>query len=346
MYCAAFSVSRAVTSNDQVITSGASVSYIAGAFTTEVVISGLFSIQSYNTYCSVVTVNGVASIFSDTQNTKRTVTTACCKLFTFTNAPTYVYGSLSKYTTNQKNQYVFSYSLSSAPQHNVQVVPVVWYGSSIVSNSHKVSVLGADILSTGIVPTSILSVFPNSTSFSNSSASLVGSFVLSAASSLLSDSFHVVLTPVGDSSFQYQTTSTDVSVVASNSIPPPPVLFSAKLSNSGAYFDITFTSSTDRAGFGAKSFSCDSLFTFVANTLTTCSWFSSTVVRATFGTIAYGAQAATINDLVNLKAGMLKTACEAGAEGCSLYLTAQSQSVPLLTSGIELFVFIRTCDCL
>jgi len=208
VYCAAFATGSVLQSSvtaTLVVTSGFGVGYGVGATQALLTVSGLKSVTDYDLYCAAVTSAGVQSVSADVQSSKLTVTTACCKLLTYTNSPSYVYGSLSKYTsTSPAAQYVFSYTLSSNPATSVTITPVVY-------NSFG-----------DIVSSAELSAVPASTNFTSASTSLTGTYVL-FGSALVSGSYFVTLTPSGTNVAQFSPTiSAAVSVLSSDSIAPTP----------------------------------------------------------------------------------------------------------------------------
>ena len=177
-----------------------------------------------------MTVNGVASSTSSVIATKKDVTTACCKLLTYTNAPSFVQGYLPTYTSSSPTSlYVFTYTLSSAPASSVTITPTVFNSAGSASSA--------------------LAVLPASTVFTSTATSLTGSFVLSG-SEVLSGTFSVRLVPSGASVAQFGTiTTTTVKVVNASSPTPVPSVVKAQFANSGATIDVTFSAATNKGGF-------------------------------------------------------------------------------------------------
>eukprot|EP01032_Pedospumella_encystans_P028427 gene28428-32110_t len=183
VYCAAFANGATVTSASEVLVSGAKVNYLSGATTATMVIPSLKAVTDYDVYCAAVTVNGVANTDSAVLATKQDATTDCCNLLTYTNAPSYVYGSLTKYATTSAVP-VFAYTLSAAPRSFVVITPVVRNATGQV------------------VPSSVLTVQPAMVNFTSSS-NLVGRFILSG-SALLDGVFTIELKASGTSSADYE----------------------------------------------------------------------------------------------------------------------------------------------
>eukprot|EP01032_Pedospumella_encystans_P007530 gene7530-9027_t len=264
VYCAAFAnTSTVIVRNDIIIAMGASGAYAAGQVATKVTITSLSALTHYAVYCAVRTFDGTTSSLVDTRATKHLVETTCCKLLTFTNAPSFVYGSLSKYTAQQTKQYVFSYALSSKPGVKVVITPVVHDSAG------------------NLVSSADLAVRPSWQRFLANSTSQAGSFVMSAPSDIFTGTFVITLVPSGDSATQYRAVNSSVLILAASAPPPTPALLSAKFGDSGGTFDVTFDSSTNKASL-PTSFVCSELLSFQGVGSTSCVWSTSSVVRVTF----------------------------------------------------------------
>jgi hypothetical protein len=299
--CAAFADGANIIINQQILTATTvrSSGYLAGTAGVTVSIPGLSAMSTYNTYCTVVTINGVASTLSDTLSTKRIVETACCKTVSFSNAPSFVYGDLSQYAKAQPGQYVFSYALSAVPGVSVEVTPVL---------SH---------LDGTTVSSSVLSVNPATSTFTATSSNLAGKFVLSASSASLSGSYKITLVPSGTSATQFSNATVAISVISSEAPKPAPILSGAKFANSGGSLLISFDSATNK-----PPLSCTQLFIFSGASDATCTWVNGTSVRA----VLSGSSLAVGTSTVTLRSGLIKAECASGKD-CSAYLAAGSQFV-------------------
>ncbi len=302
IYCAAFSSGTNVTSTGMIVTSGASVTYLAGAVEVVVTISKLSAVEDYDTYCAAVTVNGAISRYLDVLSTKLFVQTRPFKEVTFTTSHTYVYGDVTRYAASSVP--VFSYALSSSPRVNVTFAHILRNASGLV------------------VPSSVLTVLPAFVTFYRSGA-LVGNFILSGGA-LLEGEFTIELRATGANANDYESgVSTTTTVLSATSTPPVPALLSAKFANSGASIAVTFDSNTDRAAITQSGFSCFQLFEFTGVNTTSCTWTSATRVNIVFNAVPYGTQLVRVDDFVTLKSGLVKAACIAPAD-CSLYGTARA----------------------
>jgi hypothetical protein len=309
--CAAFLHNTLVSKSDTIVTSGYTVAYAAGASAVNVTITGLKSVVDYDAYCSLTTVDGVANTDSQAVATKRTVQTACCKLLTFTNAPSFVYGSLSKYTSSTPTaQYVYSFTLSSAPADSVVVTPTLFD-----SDGNAVSA-------------GVLKSVPTSLTYSSTATNLAGTFVLSASSAGLSGAYTVKLVPSGNSAAAYggSVTATSIQVLSTASAAPKPVLSSAKFADSGSSIDVSFDSVTNKGGITANSWACSTVLTFVASGYTTCSWVSASTVRITFTSVAEGTTLLAVGGTITNVPALVAAQCPADTD-CSLYGKADAVSV-------------------
>eukprot|EP01032_Pedospumella_encystans_P023522 gene23522-26627_t len=318
VYCAAF-LDGAAVANSQVLTSGASVTYLAGATSATVIITGLQAVVDYDAYCVAATVGGVASLETALSATKVDVQTFCCNVIAYSVAPSYIYGDLSKYTSASRP--VFTYTLSAPPRTALTVTPVV---RNVSTNAIVAS----------------LSVLPLSVAFTSSSA-LVGQFVVSG-SALLAGSVKIELQLSGTSAADFLVSdAASTTIMSSATQSPAPALLNAKFSDSGASITVTFDSATNRALITALSFPCSDLFDFVGMATTTCSWTSSTTVSVIFNTAPAGTQLVTT--LSYSWTCVINSAANYGAS-CSDKLPTDrtSSTLVITTSGLlygELYVF-------
>jgi len=311
VYCAAFAVGASVTKNDIIIANGASTSYLAGATSASVTVRELAGITPYDTYCVAFTVDAVQSLFSDTEATLQQVSTLCCRLVSYTNAPTYVYGSLTQYPAGtQTSLYVFSYELSTAPDVELVVSPMLIDLQGNVESS------------------SVLQVIPASTTYTNASTDLTGSFVVSG-SELHNNTYNFVLALSGSSSDQFDNTTTFVDVINSATQKPTPALDYAIFDDSAASFRIRFTTDTDQAGITEVSWPCSDLFNYVGVEATTCVWLSSLEVKATF-LATTTVTLVSVTEPIILLDGLIEAYCAPTDTNCEFNEKAAQQNTPLL----------------
>ena len=307
LYCAAYndgtfpsstgSVRSAVTDGANshgaftVIPSGASF-----PLTLKVHLSDLSSVQSYSTFCYAESSVRTGSTLAQVLATRKVTTTLCCKLISYTNSPSSVFGDISKYATSSSSLYLFSYLLSDSPLIGVTITPIVFSGGVISSD---------------------VSVLPAQIAFSNSSL-LAGHFYLSAKSSV-SGSYTIVVKISGASAFQFNGQSVSVEVLSSISKIPAPSLLSSQFSDSGQEVLMTFNKPTDSAGISAAIWPCNSLFGFIGAAITSCKWVNASAVIASFGvvksvqtSVMYLSPGAD----VTLRAGLLRAYCTESVSFC------------------------------
>jgi hypothetical protein len=289
------------------LSSGGSIAFPIGSIfplSLELGITGLFPLTPYSVYCYAETLSGTGNSLPQVIATRNNVKTTCCKTVTFNNQPAFVFGDLNQYTTSTiKSTYVFTYSLSSAPSTNIQVIPM-------------------------INPTNVQAI-PSSLTFTSSSP-LAGQFFLKAESSLIGGVYAIFLMTKGTDSGQYKNSSIiTVTVLASSTPLPPPVMMSSRFSNSGQNVVITFGAATDQAGY-VTSFPCNTLFIFTGVSRTTCFWTNSSAVSVSFGVINDNFVYLAIGDSVVLRDSLLKAFCSATSTTCSSNSVALTQSVTTL----------------
>eukprot|EP01038_Epipyxis_sp_PR26KG_P005612 gene5612-7752_t len=333
VYCAALSNGTSVTSVSQIVVDGYSASFVAKASNIDVTISSLTALTEYNLYCYVQTTEGYASSLATVLKTKFTTTTTCCKSIDWENAPSSLYGDVSKYSSSQSSSYIFSYSLSAGPISTVTITPIITYRSN-----------GSTVSSSIIKPS------PSSSTFLSTSTVLTKSFILIASGSLSGD-FKIKLNATGTNANQYTTSSASVKIVSSASAKPAPILSYSRFSDNGASFYIYFDSATNSGSITSSSWSCSHLFNFTASNLTTCSWINTTVARGVFpaydGTVAF----LEVGQNVTVFGNIVKAYCDSGSD-CSNYNYTEEQSVLTLapTSPISpapvlvLATLVGPCD--
>jgi hypothetical protein len=187
---------------------------------------------------------------------KVTVSTLCCKRIQFTNAPLFVFEDPNAYLGASTSSYVFTYSLSSAPDVTLKVTPT-------------------------IQPQNMANCTPSFLLFkaSDSINALYGSFIRSG----VSGDYQLSLVLSSFSAVEYSTPSIiSVKIVSTSSVPPPK-LNRALLKDSGVGAFIAFDSQTDCgvsiAFLQSRIWGCDALFTFTGNDDSSCKWLNCTVVE-------------------------------------------------------------------
>ena len=285
LYCAAFVDGTTVSSVGKVKSAGVAVSYSTGTTTLSVTVEGLVPLTAYSAYCYVKNVLGIGSSLTEVLDTQTAVRTACCKTIEFTNAPTRVYGDPTTYTLQQRNQYTFSYALSSAPSEELRVGFTV---ASLNTTSARI----------GSAPCNDVVASPALHSFSPSSqqqgSSLSRSFILRAADAFAAGSCAIQVSLSGPSVLEYEFagtsssgnvnngTSVAVEILAAAAVPPAPTMTRSQFSSTGASAYIYFDSLTNRAGLQSVSWNCAEVFQFVSAATSVCSWLNNSAVQVIF----------------------------------------------------------------
>jgi hypothetical protein len=167
---------------------------------------------------------------------------------------------------------------------------------------------------------------PASFTFTSSSTSLVGSFVVNGASSC-----YAMVLSAATAGASYDSAGADLSILYAADPTPPPLLSSATFSPDGRKIYIQFNSKGDKASSTltnyAGVFKCGDLFTYDGASSDTCVWTSASLVTAT---LTYSASGANIDTGENLevKADMLKALCTVST--CTGFVFSPRHSVSVV----------------
>jgi hypothetical protein len=164
---------------------------------------------------------------------------------------------------------------------------------------------------------------PASFTFTSSSTSLVGSFVVSGASSC-----YAMVLSAATAGASYDSAGADLSILYAAEPTPPPLLSSATFSPDGRKIYIRFNSKGDKASSTltnyAGVFKCGDLFTYDGASSDTCVWTSASLVTAT---LTYSVSGANIDtgEKLEVKADMLKALCTVST--CTGFVPSPKHSV-------------------
>ena len=366
VYCAAFVDGTTVSSVGKVKSAGTAVSYSTGTTALTVTVEGLAPLTAYSAYCYVENVLGIGSSLTEVRDTQTAVRTACCKTIEFTNAPTRVYGDPTTYTSQQRNQYTFIYTLNSAPSEELTVSLKIFAlnfsneaaGAGAVIRTinwgvpNAVHGVSSDDVEVEVSPAT--RVFYSAGSGSSGSqqqgsgATLTGNFILRAANEFVEGDYAVYVELGGASSAQFAVGSSDtntsasefflpVSILSTASAPPSPMLSRCQFSSTGASAYIFFDSPTNRAGLQSARWNCAEVFQFVSATTSVCSWVNNSAVQVVFdysststGSGPQSIELLQVGDSVSLKPAVIKAACPNGiavSTCASTFDTSPAQSV-------------------
>lgn len=267
-YCAGYaSTSAAPTSVSAIYQSPYVLSFLQGAPSATVVVSGLSALQSYTIHCALTTIEGSATELDGVIATASDpVYTLCCKSLTFTATSSLIYNTESMYTSGYLSSVTFSYSLSSLPSSTVTVTPVLYDSST-----------NAPLSSTSY------SISPASRTWTSSSVLLPSSFAVLIRNESLLGYASVALVPSGPSMAEYTNATFRGLQIARYSVStiPAPVISQVIFSDSGLYLFVVFNTATNEGGLGEiESWDCSRFFSVSTSiSESTCIWRNTTTVR-------------------------------------------------------------------
>jgi hypothetical protein len=153
-----------------------------------------------------------------------------------------------------------------------------------------------------------------------------GQFSLSGSLSI-SGLYTLYLTKKGADKAQYDDSAMiSVTLLASSSPLPSPVMVVSQFTDSGQNVMITFNAPTDQAGKQGP-FACNFLFDFTGASQTTCTWVNSSVVSVSFGVYTDTITYLAIGESVSLRSSLLKAFCSVTSTSCNSNLLSPRQTV-------------------
>ena len=330
LYCAAFISSADITTVNTVVSRGKAVSYAAGSSQQSVTLSGLNALTSYTTFCHMQNALGFANSLVAVLETKRTVSTTCCRKIAFTNAPAFIYADLAQYSgggssSSPESRYVFSYELSNLPGSSVTITPLLTLlesGSSTGSSSREGKGEGSST-------TTLLVAMPQATTFSATSMSKRGTFLLSGNGSSSGGVYSLSLALSGSSSTEFDAPTISLRVLSNTDAAPAPSFTHARFSDSGALLFMSFDSPTNQAQIASLSFGCASLFVFDGAERATCNWVNSSTVRGILGVYEESSVLLSVGGNVTLLPELVRAECGAATGGtdCTAFTAAPARTV-------------------
>ena len=320
VYCAVFPAGTVPSSSDFLVSVGSMVSYTSAINPAGVTVyvTQLVALTSYTSYCYIEAAGGWGVTYQTVLSTARTFDTACCKVVTFTNAPSAVFGDVTKYKSGSSvSKYVFTYAVEAAPRYTktIRVIPRFFFanGTAIVAG---ITATPSSVVFTGDMVSYQLT--SNGLFYLTADRTIAGSILV-----------QLVISGPGSNEFT-SGTSTIVTIISSNDPLPAPILLSTVFGNNGASFAINFDTTTDQAGITASYWYCSQLFTFVGSNYTTCSWSDSATVTGKFGTLDLTKSYLSPGNLVTVRGGLLRATCAVpGVPRCRLNLVTNATTVPV-----------------
>jgi hypothetical protein len=288
VYCAALAPTAALKNVLDMKTAGASTIVAPAQTTASLRIPSLSPSSAYTVYCASDDFAAHVMTLEDARLTATAVTTACCRSITLGNVPI----SIPQYfATNARAENYFTVTLDSAPA-----------GGAIVS----LTVLQVKCTpNAGTLGTTDAALLPSTFTFTATSQSLTGTFVLRTT---VLGCYRISATAAGATRY---TAANATLVVASFRSPPPlPLLSTVALSNKGNAVLFTFESSTDRGADKVPNFAtvfpCSSLVYFPGSNVTNCKWLDSSTLEGAYN---LNAVKPSVGDTATLFAGKLRAVC-------------------------------------
>ena len=242
---------------------------------------------TYYTYCYVQTIYYKGISLTQILNTYQEVTTLCCKLIEFTNAPLTIYGDTSKYDSGtDPKQYIYSFSLSSPPSSSsFSIFPLLYNTDGQLLNDTHVRFR------------------PSGFTFESNSIVLSRNFVIQEihGNNSLNGKYMLSLSETNSESSDYRFPNIlMINILSSDMELPPPKITDAKFSNSGSALLILFDSPTNFGRITSVYWKCSSLFQFYNDINSNCTWISSSLVQANLGPYDKSVKFISPNDKIEL----------------------------------------------
>eukprot|EP00602_Paraphysomonas_sp_CaronLab_P009942 CAMPEP_0185035854 /NCGR_PEP_ID=MMETSP1103-20130426/27905_1 /TAXON_ID=36769 /ORGANISM="Paraphysomonas bandaiensis, Strain Caron Lab Isolate" /LENGTH=2281 /DNA_ID=CAMNT_0027573125 /DNA_START=277 /DNA_END=7122 /DNA_ORIENTATION=- len=268
----------------------------------EYVIDNLRAATSYDVYCGTASTLNTPMEVGDVLATLTTTKTLCCRVLSVDLAST-------SFTDDEDVTGALVLDVGIRPT-SLTVTITTQYSTSAMGSTSTVAVFS---------PTS--RTFTASVASTASMAykrSAVGYYTLTASLSGTSAGDYEVVYSLGNS----------FTVNSSTVEPPPPVLSSARFSNSGNKITVRFSSATNRAGAFNILSKCHNVFSVAGiSSKTLCVWLSDTVVDV----FVAGNSGPSVGGSLTLMTNTIKAKCTISA-GCSSWKYSPSTSVNILTA--------------
>ena len=310
IYCAAYDL----VSNGEMIqrknvfsikrqVNGVSVAILADQLAGSLTISNLSPETEYSVYCYTESFGGDAMSWALALQAMKPARTHCCRAVVLQQT----YPQIVEYQSDTiavLANTLFKFSLDSQPVTSVLTTVTLQKATCSRTNT------------TDTTDTSVAIAKPSTFSFSASSLSLSGTFMVQGKPGC----YKILVNATGDGRI-FKNDSTPVEVRSIRAPPLAPVLLKAQFSNDGVKVVLTFDSSTNGAGLPAQ-FACKKLLIFRNVDTTICLWTSSS-------SISFVAPVSIkVNDSVTMLGNMVKPACTQSAN-CKGYPFSERQYVSI-----------------
>lgn len=216
----------------------------------------------------------------------------------YLNAPSTIYGDVNLYAVKDISRYVYSFSISNYPTKSIIITPTVLY----VNVSDKVI------------------VSPSMFTFTSSSTSLVGSFILSG-SFYSSNSYVLYLNITGPDASKYSSSQVSFNVISTTQGFTPPSLSSIRFSDDAVFVYVFFDIETNLANLPTARFVCSKILSFAKADSATCLWTNASAIRIKYDSFLTNTSYVTIGSNITVLPCNLRAKCVSGSN-CSSYAVA------------------------
>jgi hypothetical protein len=293
--CAALKANTSLSSANAVKQYGVTETVLDASKMVKVTIDGLSPSTEYDVYCYTEDFSSHAMTYAAVLETKRSISTKCCRGIDFTTT----YGKISEYSSSSTtSDSVFTFTLDSTP---LRLTTITVSATELMGYTCEYNVSGTS---------QSAKVYPSSYTFSPSSLSLSGSFIVRGTAGCYK------LTAAANYGSSFSNSSTVLYIRSSTVAPDPPELASAYFSDDGTKIIMNLDSASDRgatkiAGY-TGSFTCTRAVWFIDASSAKCVWTSSSQLTATLGTSTL----VNIGATVTLSANRIMPLCSA-SQTCS-----------------------------
>ena len=258
VYCTAFaSTGGRLTGTSQIILQGrfsSSTSQVAA-----ISIPGLTPSSDYNVYCMTISLQNVEMLLSDALDTRRVVSTSCCKAVLVS----LMLSSMYPATTQLDG---LSLALDAHPTASIDLS--VRFVPSPLFNSRS------------LIPSTPCYSVPQSISISSTDSSALQRRFLPIIA-VDEGLFDIRVSVEGPSAAEYSIvllSNNSINVLGLRQCPPKPIVTGAVFSDDLTHVSVEFDSATDRGGL-PTAFQCESLLSFPGSQYAQCSWSDDSTIN-------------------------------------------------------------------
>ena len=295
VYCGVFSSSSDYTSNSDIKLQGHFVAVGASSTSASVIFSDLHALNAYHAYCFVEDSLGNAGSYTVALSNGIEFSTTCCKTVSFSaSSPSTVFADLNVYSTLSASSilaYELEFTLSAKPSNSV-TANVVFYADA------EKTIVQSNVLAS-----------PSQFLFTSSSTKFSSNFLVHGVIGV-----HYVSVEFSGSSVSEYTESPSraVSLIASASTAPSPVLASAEFDGTGQRMTVSFDTPSDSAvgvTAGASVWKCDLVLAFTGASSASCRWSTPSQIVIVFNYFSVADENVVVGDPIVLLDGVVNGYC-------------------------------------